>query len=62
MPEVFVVYYDPKEDIMFQSKLPIENALREKKRVMYAPWFCYMTDEQNTRLPLREAPAIAWRV
>lgn len=59
MEEVFVVYYDPTLDEMFQSKMPAVIANLEKKRVLYAPNFMYITFEHNPRIPIRDIPDIA---
>lgn len=59
MKEVFVVYYDPALDEMFQSKMSIAMAVLEKERVLYAPNFMYITLEYNPRLKKRDIPDIA---
>ena len=56
---MFVMYYDPNTDEIFQSEMPREQAEKESQRILYAPWYMQSCAVKYPNIPIRNAPKIA---
>ena len=56
---MFITYYNPDTDDLYQSEATVEIANKERDRVLWAPWVQKVSEDRELSLPLRPLPDIA---